>query len=154
MCIRDRYTVVASDLNGISIDALSDVDTTTTTPSTGDVLKWDGSKWAPGTDNVGSGGGGGGTETDPVFSASEAATITSTNTSNWNTAYSWGDHASAGYLTSIPNATTSVYGAVKVDGTSIQINGSGQIFATGVTGGQANFGVSDATAIAYAIALS
>ena len=148
------YTVVASDLNGISIDALSDVDTTTTTPSTGDVLKWDGSKWAPGTDNVGSGGGGGGTETDPVFSASEAATITSTNTSNWNTAYSWGDHASAGYLTSIPNATTSVYGAVKVDGTSIQINGSGQIFATGVTGGQANFGVSDATAIAYAIALS
>ena len=146
------YTVVASDLSGISIDALSDVDTTTTTPSTGDVLKWDGSKWAPGTDNVGSGGGGGGTETDPVFSASEAATITSTNTSNWNTAYSWGDHASAGYLTSIPNATTSVYGAVKVDGTSIQINGSGQIFATGVTGGSA--GVSDATAIAYAIALS
>ena len=145
------YTVVASDLNGISIDALSDVDTTTTTPSTGDVLKWDGSKWAPGTDNTGSGGGGG-TETDPVFSASEAATITSTNTSNWNTAYSWGDHASAGYLTSIPNATTSVYGAVKVDGTSIQINGSGQIFATGVTGGQA--GISDSTAIAYAIALS
>ena len=144
------YTVVASDLNGISIDALSDVDTTTTTPSTGDVLKWDGSKWAPGTDNTGSGGVG--TETDPVFSASEAATITSTNTSNWNTAYSWGDHASAGYLTSIPNASTSVYGAVKIDGTSIQINGNGQIYATGVTGGSA--GISDATAIAYAIALS
>jgi hypothetical protein len=40
------------------------------------------------------------TETDPVFTASAAAGITSTNISNWNTAYSWGNHASAGYLTS------------------------------------------------------
>ena len=39
------------------------------------------------------------TETDPVFSASEAASITSTDTTNWDTAYSWGDHASAGYGT-------------------------------------------------------
>ena len=34
------YTVTASDLNGISIDALSDVDTTTTAPSDGDVLTY------------------------------------------------------------------------------------------------------------------
>ena len=40
------------------------------------------------------------TETDPVFTASAAAGITSTNISNWNTAYGWGNHASAGYLTS------------------------------------------------------
>jgi hypothetical protein len=40
------------------------------------------------------------TETDPVFSASEAASITSTDTSNWDTAYGWGDHSSQGYLTS------------------------------------------------------
>lgn len=40
------------------------------------------------------------TETDPVFTASAAASITSTNISNWNTAYGWGNHASAGYLTS------------------------------------------------------
>ena len=40
------------------------------------------------------------TETDPVFSASAAAGITGTNISNWNTAYGWGNHASAGYLTS------------------------------------------------------
>jgi len=33
------------------------------------------------------------TETDPVFSASEAASITSTDTTNWDTAYGWGDHA-------------------------------------------------------------
>jgi len=146
------YTVQASDLNGISIDALSDVDTTTTAPSSGDVLKWDGSKWAPGTDNSGSGGVS--SETDPVFTASPAYAITSTNTTNWNTAYNWGDHSQAGYLTSVPNASSTTYGKVKIDNVSIQINASGQIFATGVTGGTANLGVSDSTAIAYAIALS
>lgn len=43
------YTVVAADLNTISIDALSDVDTTTTPPSNGQILAWDGSNsvWAP-----------------------------------------------------------------------------------------------------------
>lgn len=39
------------------------------------------------------------TETDPVFTASAAAGITNTNITNWNTAYGWGSHASAGYLT-------------------------------------------------------
>ena len=146
------YTVTASDLSGISIDALTDVDTTTTAPSSGDVLKWDGSKWAPGTDNSGSGGIS--SETDPVFTASPAYAITSTNTTNWNTAYNWGDHSQAGYLTSVPNASSTTYGKVKIDNVSIQINANGQIFATGVTGGTANLGVSDSTAIAYAIALS
>lgn len=32
-----------------SIDVLSDVDTTTSTPSVGDVLEWDGSDWVPAT---------------------------------------------------------------------------------------------------------
>lgn len=41
------------------------------------------------------------TETDPIFVASAAYGITSTNISNWNTAYGWGNHASVGYLTSI-----------------------------------------------------
>lgn len=45
-------------------------------------------------------------ETDPVFLASEAATILSSDTSNWNTAYGWGNHASAGYLTSAAIGTT------------------------------------------------
>jgi hypothetical protein len=48
------------------------------------------------------------TETDPVFSASAAAGITSTNISNWNTAYGWGNHASVGYLTA---ETDPVFGA-------------------------------------------
>ncbi|GEM_PF-3860546 len=38
-------------------------------------------------------------ETDPVFSSSVANGITSTNISKWNAAYSWGNHAIAGYLT-------------------------------------------------------
>ena len=39
------------------------------------------------------------TELDPVFSVSAAAGVTSGNISNWNAAYGWGNHASAGYLT-------------------------------------------------------
>ena len=40
------------------------------------------------------------TETDPVFSASAAAGITSGQITNWTAAYNWGNHALAGYLTS------------------------------------------------------
>ena len=39
-------------------------------------------------------------ETDPIFLASDAAAITSADISDWNTAHSWGNHATAGYLTS------------------------------------------------------
>ncbi len=46
------------------------------------------------------------TETDPVFAASAAAGITSTDISNWGTAYGWGNHADAGYLTSVGTITT------------------------------------------------
>lgn len=38
-------------------------------------------------------------ETDPVFSTSIASGITSALTNNWDTAFSWGNHATAGYLT-------------------------------------------------------
>ena len=49
-------SISASNLNAISIDALSDVDTTTSAPSDGEILAWDNdaSKWAPST--AGSGG--------------------------------------------------------------------------------------------------
>ena len=55
----------------------------------------------PGGVSVGGEGGGGGIteETDPVFSASVAFGITSTDTSNWDTAYGWGDHSVVGYAT-------------------------------------------------------
>lgn len=35
-----------------------------------------------------------------TLAASPAASITSTDTTNWNTAYGWGDHSTEGYLTS------------------------------------------------------
>jgi len=40
------------------------------------------------------------TETDPVFTASPANGITSILIGKWNTAHSWGDHSTEGYLTS------------------------------------------------------
>ncbi|MDD4342108.1 MAG: hypothetical protein PHO14_07720, partial [Kiritimatiellae bacterium] len=38
-------------------------------------------------------------ETDPVFRASAAFGVTTGGIANWNTAFGWGDHALAGYLT-------------------------------------------------------
>lgn len=49
------------DLDPHSIDFLSDVDTTTSAPAVGQVLKWDGTQWAPGFDST---TGGGGTDAD------------------------------------------------------------------------------------------
>jgi hypothetical protein len=79
------------------------------------------------------------TETDPVFAASEAANITTTDTSNWDTAYGWGDHASAGYLTSYTTAlsedTTPQLGG-NLDLNSNNITGTGNISIGGtVTAG-------------------
>lgn len=48
---------VTINVSSFSIDFLSDVDTSTVTPASGQVLKWNGSKWAPGND-ITSGGAG------------------------------------------------------------------------------------------------
>ena len=40
------------------------------------------------------------TETDPIYTASTWHS-TSNNSSNWNTAYGWGDHSTKGYLTNV-----------------------------------------------------
>lgn len=45
------------------------------------------------------------TETDPIYTASSWYSTTN-NSTNWNTAYGWGNHASAGYLTSATAAST------------------------------------------------
>lgn len=55
------------------------------------------------------------TETDPVFVASEAYSITSTDTSHWDTAYGWGNHASAGYAAD--NAVVKLTGDQTIGGT-------------------------------------
>ena len=61
--------------------------------------------------------GGGGTETDPIFTGSPAFGITSPNISNWNTAFGWGNHASAGYATSTAlNDYVPIAGATTVTG--------------------------------------
>jgi hypothetical protein len=52
-------------------------------------------------------------ETDPVFTASPANGITNTNISNWDAAYSWGDHSVAGYLTSVLNDIT--VGSIRIN---------------------------------------
>jgi hypothetical protein len=41
------------------------------------------------------------TETDPVFLASEAAGINSSDVANWNEAYYWGNHSTQNYLQSV-----------------------------------------------------
>lgn len=45
------------------------------------------------------GGGGVSSESDPIFTAHVAYTILAGDITNWDTAYGWGNHASAGYLT-------------------------------------------------------
>ena len=63
------------------------------------------------------------TETDPVFSASPAGGITGTNIANWNTAYNWGNHASAGYLTAESDTLASVTGRGATTTTDITTTG-------------------------------
>ncbi len=85
--------------------------TTETDPTITEVSIKDGVDWseltgiptdfADGVDNTGSG-----SESDPVFLASAAAGITSTNITNWNTAHGWGNHDSQGYLTNGTGITT------------------------------------------------
>ena len=54
---------VTINMSAFSIDFLSDVDTTSSAPATGNVLKWDGAKWAPGVDAT---TGGAGTDADTL----------------------------------------------------------------------------------------
>ena len=63
------------------------------------------------------------TETDPVFSASAAGGITGTNIANWNTAYNWGNHGSAGYLTAESDTLASVTGRGATTTTDITTTG-------------------------------
>lgn len=64
-------------------------------------------------------------ETDPVFTASPAFGITGTQITNWDTAFGWGDHATAGYLTSVTfNDLTDVTIASPATSEVIRYNGS------------------------------
>lgn len=55
------------------------------------------------------------TETDPLWTASPSFGITGTNITNWNTAFGWGNHALAGYITaSSTNTLTNKSGNISM----------------------------------------
>ena len=67
-------------------------------------------------------------ETDPVFSGSPAFGITAAQISRWNSAWGWGDHALAGYLTSETDpiwtaASNSYYQKTEADGRFVDVTG-------------------------------
>jgi hypothetical protein len=65
-----------------------------TEASTGDLLQFNGTRWVKFTPNYLTSF----TETDPEFAASPSSGITNSQITNWNSAYSWGNHSTKGYL--------------------------------------------------------
>lgn len=81
--------------NGYELDELHDIDLKTNVPLLGQLLRYDSDGlWKNWTPNYLTSF----TETDPTVPAHVKA-ITTTNISNWNTAYSWGNHATQSYAT-------------------------------------------------------
>lgn len=79
-------TAIATDTDNVTInmttfgiDFLSDVDTTSSAPTTGQVLKWNGNNWAPGADAT---SGGGGTDADTLDGFDSAYFLNYNNLSN------------------------------------------------------------------------
>ena len=70
-------SITASEVSGITIGSLSDV--SSSAASTGDVLKWDGAQWAPGTDIT---SGGSGTDADTLDGFDSAYFLDYTNFTN------------------------------------------------------------------------
>jgi hypothetical protein len=68
------------------------------------------------------------TETDPTVGAHIKA-ITTTDINNWDAAYSWGDHSTAGYLTSYTETDTldSVTGRGATTSNTIRLNDNAQL---------------------------
>ena len=124
-----------------SLTLLNDVDLTGTPPVNKDVLYYNGVTWlAQSSTNWDTAYGWGDhslagyltSETDPVFSASDVAGVTSTDISNWDAAYGWGDHGAAGYLTSYTtelseDTTPQLGGNLDVNGQSIVSTSDGNI---------------------------
>ncbi len=74
---------------------------------------WDGANWNQITTN----GGGIGAEVDPVFTASPSFGIAAGDITDWDTAFGWGNHASAGYLTAETNANSLIADDVATNAT-------------------------------------
>jgi hypothetical protein len=138
-----------------SINGLSDVDTTSTPPVSGDVLKWNGTNWAPGTDAT---TGGAGTDADTLDGFDSSYFLNYSNLTNtpvvpgpqvqtdWNATTGLGvilnkpTLFSGSYvdLTNKPTIPTTLLGLGISDGTVGQVlttNGAGQFTFTTVVGG-------------------
>ena len=88
----------ATDAGGSQINTINDIgNVSDTNTQNGQLLKYNSGagRWENFTPNYISSVP---AETDPIFSASAAAGITSTLINNWNTAHGWGNHAAQGYL--------------------------------------------------------
>ena len=81
-------------------------------------------------------------ESDPIYSASNAAQVNATRLSHWDTAYGWGNHANAGYVVANANRVSewdtaygwgnhaaAGYASYNFGGNSF--NGTGNIYTTG-----------------------
>ena len=91
-------------------------------------------------------------ETDPVFMSSAASNITNTNISNWNTAFSWGNHAIQGYLNSVSlNTNTDVTITSPLNGQVLKYNGT--VWRNAADEGGSGSGVTEEQVIAYTIVL-
>jgi hypothetical protein len=105
--------------NGFELEELHNVDLQTTPPANNDILTYEGGTvnlwknktipavlgYTPYNASNPSGYISSYTETDPTV-PSYVKSITATEKTNWNTAYGWGNHASAGYLTTALAAST------------------------------------------------
>lgn len=93
--------------------------------------------------------------TDAMSTSHPANVITSTNISNWNTAYGWGNHASAGYLTSYTE-TDPVWTAAITNyytKTNMQTNGASQLHFNNLTNKPttlSGYGITDAMSTSHA----
>ena len=92
----------------------SHTDVHTTAATNGQVLKWDNAntRWEPADD----------IDTDTTYTVGDGGltqnNLTNALKTNWNTAYGWGDHSGAGYLTStgILSSHTDVHTTAATDG--------------------------------------
>jgi hypothetical protein len=80
-------------------------------------------------------------ETDPVFTASDAYSITRSQITNWDTAYGWGNHASAGYLISESDPQVGSISSNYVP------KSSGSVLVTGTIYDNGNVGIGTASPI-------
>jgi hypothetical protein len=94
-------SVQASNLNSISINALSDVDTVSSAPSNGQALVWSTNKWVPQTISSGGGSGIGISYSDLSVSYSAASGVGTLTYNNTNGTFTFAPADFSGYLTGI-----------------------------------------------------